>query len=109
MVPFWLGAGYCLWGMTITLVSSMYLGMVFLAVFLSVVYLPWDLLTAMGAIFGLETWLLGSAVYQMFHSLDSILYALPLMVWFVVLLLACAMCFRTQLLTAWRRVASVFE
>jgi hypothetical protein len=63
----------------------------------------------MAAIFALETWLFGYAVYQTFHSLNSNLYALPLLMWFVVLLLASALCFRTQLVTAWRRVAAVFE
>jgi hypothetical protein len=104
----WLGVAYCPASIATTPVSSLYLGMAVLALFLSVVYLRWDLLTTMAAVFALETWLLGYAVYQMFSSLDSILYALPLMVWLVCALLASTLCVRAQLMAAWRRVAAVF-
>jgi serine/threonine protein kinase len=105
----WLGAAYCPSGSYTTPVSSLYLGMAILGLFLSAVYMRWDLLTTMAAIFALETWLFGYAVYQMFRSLDSILYALPLILWSTMALFGFALYFQSQLMTAWRRLVAVFE
>jgi serine/threonine protein kinase/class 3 adenylate cyclase len=105
----WLGTGYCPAGMSTTPVASFYLGLALLALSLSLVYLRWDLLTALVTIFTLESWLFGYAVLKLFHSLDSVLYSIPLLLWFAFAVLAFAVAFRVQLTAAYRRVAAVFE
>lgn len=89
--------------------SGFYLVLALQGVFLSAVYMRWDLLTLMSAVFTAETLLIGYPAQQMFRESHSSLYGLPVLACFVFVLLGFYVCFRPQLTSAYRQVARVFE
>jgi hypothetical protein len=109
MAGIWLIVGYPLQGARACTVGGFYLTLTLQGLFLSAVYLRWDLLTAMSAVSTIESWLIGYAAQQMFHDTYSSLYGLPLMVFIAFVLLGSYLYFRPQLGGAYRRVAAVFE
>ena len=105
----WLAVGYSLDGMSTYPAGSLYFSLLFQGLFFSLVYWRWDLLTTMAAMFTIDSWLIGSAVLQVFRTTGSFVYALPLALWLAFALAACALSFQPHLAAAYRRVAAIFE
>lgn len=105
----WLALGFSLAGPMVFPRVPYHLMVVAQAVFLGAIFLRYGLLSTLSAIFTIETLLLAFPLLQIFQHVDSLPYAIPIVVCFTLLASSVAICFRAHLGGAFRRVAAVFE
>ena len=105
----WLVVGFSLQGAFTFPGMSLYVSILLQALFFSLVYNRWDLLTTAIAAFTVETWLVGYVVVQLFWTFDSVFYGLPVILWMAFVLFGGFLYFRNQLASGWRRVAEVLK
>jgi Protein kinase domain len=79
------------------------------AVFFGWVFLRYGLVSTLSAIFTVETILLAFPLLEIFQHIDALPYAIPIVLWCVLVALSAAICFQAQVGAAYRRVAAVFE
>jgi uncharacterized membrane protein len=79
------------------------------AVFCGVVFLRYGLLATCSAVFTIEVGLLAFPFLEIFQNVDPLPYAIPVVLWFLLLLAAAGLYFRPQAAGAFRRVVAVFE
>lgn len=79
------------------------------AIFCGVVFLRYGLLATLSAVFTIEVGLLAFPLLEIFQNIDPLPYAIPVVLWFLLLLAAAGLYFRPQAVSAYRRVATVFE
>ena len=79
------------------------------AVFCGAVFLRYGLLATLSAAFTIEVGLLAFPFLEIFQNIDPLPYAIPVFLWFLLLLAAPGIYFRPHVTGAFRRVAAVFE
>lgn len=90
-------------------VLPLYLFAALQGLFFAWVFLRFDMLTCLMAVFTVETGLLGYAVYRVFGAAEPWTHGWGLLLWFAVVVIGSAIWFRPQLAAARRRLAAVFE
>lgn len=105
----WLAFGFSLAGAMVFPPWPYVIFSVLQAVFCGVVFLRYGLLATLSAVFTIEVGLLAFPFLEIFQNIDPLPYAIPVVLWFMLLLAAAGLYFRPQAVGAYRRVAAVFE
>ncbi len=105
----WVALGFSLAGPMAFPQTAYYVLVAAQAVFLGAVFLKYGLVSTLSAIFTVETILLAFPLLEIFGHIDPLPYAIPVALWCILLALAVAIFFRSQLVLAYRRTAAVFE
>jgi hypothetical protein len=105
----WLALGFSLAGAMVFPTWPYLIFVVLQAVFCGVVFLRYGLLATLSAVFTIEVSLLAFPFLEIFQNIDPLPYAIPVVLWFLLLLAAAGLYFRPQAVAAYRRVATVFE
>lgn len=105
----WLGFGYSAAGAAVFPTLPYYICAALQAVFLGELFLQYDLLTTLNAVFTLETWLFAFPFWEILQSIDPLPYLVPIGLWVLLVLAGSALYFRPQIAASYRRVATVFE
>jgi hypothetical protein len=105
----WMALGCSLAGALVFPTLPYYIFVVLQAVFCGVVFLRYGLLATCSAVFTIEVGLLAFPFLEIFQNVDPLPYAIPVVLWFLLLLAAAGLYFRPQAAGAFRRVVAVFE
>jgi predicted Ser/Thr protein kinase len=105
----WIALGFSLAGAMVFPTLPYYLFIVLQAVFCGAVFLRYGLLATLSAVFTIEVGLLAFPFLEIFQNIDPLPYAIPVVLWFLLLLAAAGIYFRPQVTGAFRRVVAVFE
>ncbi|MGH8245930.1 MAG: hypothetical protein ACREUU_05805, partial [Gammaproteobacteria bacterium] len=108
-VAVWFLTGLSLIGLAASSTLAFQVSVLLQGLFLAFIYFRWDLLTLMAAVLTAETWLVCYGTYRHFISSGSLLYALPMVPWFLFALLGVTLYFRPQIQASRRRLAEVFQ
>jgi predicted Ser/Thr protein kinase len=106
---FWMACGFSLAGAMVFPTLPYYIFVVLQAVFCGAVFLRYGLLATLSAVFTIEVGLLAFPFLEIFQNIDPLPYAIPVFLWFLLLLAAAGIYFRPQVTGAFRRVVAVFE
>ena len=109
LAALWLALGFSLAGPMAFPRIAYYVLVAAQAVFFGWVFLRFGLVSTLSTIFTVETILLAFPLLEIFQRIDPLPYAIPIVLWLVLLILSAAIAFRPQVIGAYRRVASVFE
>jgi tRNA A-37 threonylcarbamoyl transferase component Bud32 len=109
LAALWLAFGFSLAGGMVLPRLSYYILVVVQAVFFGALFLRYDLLTTLSAVFTIEVCLLAFPFLVVFQQIDPVPYLIPVGLWALLLLAAAGLYFRPQLVASYRRVAAVFE
>jgi len=105
----WLACGYSLVGAMVFPRIAYHVLVVAQAMFFGAIFLRYDLLATLSALFTAETFLLAFPLLEIFQHLGLLPYAIPIFLWFALVAVSAAICFRPQAVGAYRRIAAVFE
>jgi hypothetical protein len=105
----WMALGCSLAGAMVFPTLPYYIFVVLQAVFCGAVFLRYGLLATLSAVFTIEVGLLAFPFLEIFQNVDPLPYAIPVVLWFLLLLAAAGLYFRPQVAGAYRRVVAVFE
>jgi len=105
----WMALGFSLVGAMVFPTWSYLLFAVLQAIFCGVVFLRYGLLATLSVVFTIEVGLLAFPFLEIFQNVDPLPYAMPVFLWFMLLIAAAGLYLRPQLVGAYRRVATVFE
>jgi predicted Ser/Thr protein kinase len=105
----WMALGFSLVGAMVFPTLPYYVFVVSQAVFCGAVFLRYGLLATLSAVFTIEVGLLAFPFLEIFQNVDPLPYAIPVFLWFLLLLAAAGIYFRPQVTGAFRRVVAVFE
>jgi hypothetical protein len=105
----WLAFGFSLAGAMVFPTWPYLIFVVLQAVFCGVVFLRYGLLATLSAVFTIEVGLLAFPLLEIFQNIDPLPYAIPVVLWFLLLLAATGIYLRPQVVGAYRRLAAVFE
>lgn len=105
----WLALGFSLAGAMVFPGWPYLVFVVVQAIFCGVVFLRYGLLATLSAVFTIEVGLLAFPFLEIFQNVDPLPYAIPVVLWFLLLLAAAGLYFRPQAVGAYRRLAAVFE
>jgi hypothetical protein len=105
----WLALGFSLVGAMVFPTSSYLIFVVLQAIFCGVVFLRYGLLATLSALFTIEVGLLAFPMLEVFKELNPLPYAIPIILWLLLLVAAATLYFRPQVADAYGRLAKVFE
>jgi hypothetical protein len=105
----WMALGFSLAGAMVFPTWPYLIFVVLQAVFCGLVFLRYGLLATLSAVFTIEVGLLAFPLLEIFQNIDPLPYAIPVVLWFLLLVAAAGLYLRPQLVGAYRRVAAVFE
>ena len=105
----WMALGFSLAGAMVFPTWPYLIFVVLQAIFCGVVFLRYGLLATLSAVFTIEVGLLAFPFLEIFQNIDPLPYAIPVVLWFLLLLAAAGLYFRPQAVGAYRRLAAVFE
>ena len=105
----WMALGFSLAGAMVFPALPYYIFIVLQVVFCGAVFLRYGLLATMSAVFTIEVGLLAFPFLEIFQNIDPLPYAIPVVLWFLLLLASAGIYFRPHLTGAFRRVVAVFE
>jgi hypothetical protein len=105
----WMALGFNLAGAMVFPTLPYYIFVVLQAVFCGAVFLRYGLLATLSAVFTIEVGLLAFPFLEILRNIDPLPYAIPVVLWFLLLLTAAGLYFRPHVTGAYRRVVAVFE
>jgi predicted Ser/Thr protein kinase len=105
----WLAIGFSLAGAMVFPTLPYCIFVILQAVFCGAVFLRYGLLATLSAVFTIEVGLLAFPFLEIFQNVDPLPYAIPVFLWFLLLLAAAGLYFRPHVTGAYRRVVAVFE
>jgi predicted Ser/Thr protein kinase len=105
----WMALGFSLAGAMVFPTLPYYIFVVLQAVFCGAVFLRYGLLATLSAVFTIEVGLLAFPFLEIFQNVDPLPFAIPVVLWFLLLLAAAGLYFRPHVTGAYRRVVAVFE
>jgi hypothetical protein len=109
LAAFWMALGFSLAGAAVFPTLPYYIFVALQAVFFGAVFLRYDLLTTLSAVFTVEICLLVFPFVVIFQHIDPLPYLIPIGAWFMLPAVAASLYFRPQLVASYRRLAAVFE
>jgi len=105
----WLATAFAVPGASAFPVLPLYLFAGLQGLLFAWVFLRYDLVTCVSAMFTVATWLFCYPLYRMFGRVEFWPHSLVLGPWFVMVLLGLLLWFRPELVAGWRRLVAVFE
>ena len=105
----WMALGFSMAGAMVFPTLAYYILVVLQAVFCGAVFLRYGLLATVSAVFTVEVGLLAFPFLEIFQNVNLLPYAMPVLLWFLLLLTAAGLYFRPLVADAYRRAVAVFE